>query len=112
MTILKFTKKQALRVLDAALKRDQPIHIVKDSGIYIMVFGRENHEANVVEYAQGFDPSEGEDVYDRAVEAVGGDDFGEDMPGRDFYWKLVKTQAKWKEFRVKVTEKSLSMSVV
>ena len=63
------------------------LHFVKDHGIYLMSngdpslsgaeFGRKGMK-NAVVYAEGYDPK-AEDCWERAREAVGGDDFVENL---------------------------------
>lgn len=59
------------------------LFLVKDDGIYLMSAAKEAQriEADkpncVVAYAVGFNPKTDEDVWERARDAVGGDDFGE-----------------------------------
>jgi hypothetical protein len=69
------------------------LHFVKDSGIYLMSNGEPSLSgaelgqgaANAVVYADGYDPKS-EDCWERSRDAVGGDDFVEnldlsDLPG-------------------------------
>lgn len=53
---------------------------MKDEGIYLMnAYAGEMspNELGTVVFAESFDPTTDEDVWERSREAVGGDDFGE-----------------------------------
>ena len=56
---------------------------VKDEGIYIMnayAGGKPPNELGTVVFAESYDPTKDEDVWERSRQAVGGDDFGEFVP--------------------------------
>lgn len=60
--------------------KDKGVLFVKDEGIYLMnAYAGEKtpHELGTVVFAESFDPTTDEDVWERSREAVGGDDFGE-----------------------------------
>ena len=57
-------------------------------------------EAPIV-YAEGFDPSKDDDVWDRSVIAVGGDDFAEFLPFTTMGLQLIK---KGVDVNIKCTE--------
>lgn len=72
---------------DEAGKPGPAVVLVKDEGIYLMSNGLPRDLASTggrsfVAYAQGFDPTAQNrlDVWDRARDAVGGDDFAEHLP--------------------------------
>lgn len=53
---------------------------VKDDGIYVMnayAGGVPPNKLGTVAYAKGFNPNKDKNVWDKARDAVGGDDFGE-----------------------------------
>jgi len=76
---LTFNNKELRKVLNASVVRNKNVHLVKDDGIYMMVFGP-TAEKNTIAYAIGFNPkTDGDDVWDRARDVAGGDDFGEPM---------------------------------
>jgi hypothetical protein len=65
--------------------------LVKDRGLYLMSNGtpgdpadpskaKDEHFSRYVVYAKGYNPETDKDWYDRAHDAVGGDDFGETLP--------------------------------
>ena len=90
--------------------------LVHDEGIYCMSNGvpglmAGDGERHVVAYAKGYNPHTDEDVWDRARDAVGGDDFGEHLTlspdqiasilGGDF-----------KRLEINVNKRSISIAVI
>lgn len=62
---------------------DKGVLFVKDEGIYIMnayAGGKPPNELGTVVFAESYDPTKDEDVWERSRQAVGGDDFGEFVP--------------------------------
>lgn len=56
---------------------DKPmLHLVKDHGIYIMTGAADRTPPHVICYAEGYSPSD-KNWYEKAKDAVGGDDFCE-----------------------------------
>ena len=92
------------------------LHFVKDSGIYIMSNGLPIQEpkGERVAYAQGYDPTQG-DVYDKCVNAVGGDDFVEvvtaDFCEQMFALKSTKPGERF-YLEIECTADQMSMGVV
>ncbi len=70
-------------------KPEAGLWLVKDSGIYLMSSAKEALlgqndfgvvKANKVVYAKGYDPDKDGDVYDKCVDAMGGDDGADCLP--------------------------------
>jgi len=62
---------------------DKGVLFVKDEGIYLMnayAGGKPPNELGTVVFAESYDPTKDEDVWERSRQAVGGDDFGEFIP--------------------------------
>lgn len=62
---------------------DKGVLFVKDEGIYLMnayAGGKPPNELGTVVFAESYDPTKDEDVWERSRQAVGGDDFGEFVP--------------------------------
>lgn len=62
---------------------DKGVLLVKDEGIYLMnayAGGKPPNELGTVVFAESYDPTKDEDVWERSRQAVGGDDFGEFVP--------------------------------
>ena len=62
---------------------DKGVLLVKDEGIYLMnayAGGKPPNEVGTVVFAESYDPTKDEDVWERSRQAVGGDDFGEFVP--------------------------------
>jgi len=79
-------------------KPEPGLFFVKDQGIYLMSNAKEslpgeNGKANKVVFAKGFDPKTNENVWEDAVDAVGGDDFVEMFP-IDFFRKAIDNGAR------------------
>lgn len=103
------------------------LHLVKDSGIYLMSNGSPGIPSREPDakpdyqhcvYARGFDsrkaktPDERGELWDKCRDAVGGDDFVELIPFdtceatlKDEFVGIAKT------FKVKITESSLSVQI-
>jgi len=116
MTIISIKRDDAVELLDAAVKRNKPITIVKDQGCYAMVFGdgksvmQSINKNNVVKYFIGFDPKKNVEWYDKSIFVFGYDDFGMDID--DIKWfKTILKYPDWKHLRVHVTAKSIKLSV-
>lgn len=71
--------------------KEKGLWLVKDEGIYLMkaFVGSEKEEMPII-YAEGFDPYKDEDVWDRSVDAVGGDDFAMFLPFSEAGLNLMK----------------------
>ena len=90
--------------------------LVKDEGIYLMSPGfdpanlRHPCERAPVAYALGFDPGilDRGDVWDRAREAVGGDDFSEEIP---LEWVDTALRKRARAFVVDFTADDISLLV-
>ena len=82
--MLIFTAKNVLSVVDEVKQHHAEMLLVKDEGIYILSSEGEMKEGKrVVAYAEGYDPAiftDGGELYDACVAAVGGDDFAESLP--------------------------------
>ena len=116
MTNLKFKSSESLKTLaEQTLKtmffkypytkettKEKGLWLVKDEGIYLMkaFVGSEKEEMPII-YAEGFDPYKDEDVWDRSVDAVGGDDFAEFLPFTTMGLQLMK---KGVDVNIKCTE--------
>lgn len=62
---------------------DKGVLLVKDEGIYLMnayAGGKPPNELGTVVFAESYDPTKDEEVWERSRQAVGGDDFGEFVP--------------------------------
>ena len=62
---------------------DKGVLLVKDEGIYLMnayAGGKPPNKLGTVVFAESYDPTKDEDVWERSRQAVGGDDFGEFVP--------------------------------
>ena len=106
MSKLKFRTKEFRKVLAASVEMNRPVHIVKDDGIYVMVFHMKP-SSNVIAYAIGYNPKiDGDEVWDKAREAVGGDDFGEEICTPD----NAAHYSTGTDFTVEVTETHLTLS--
>ena len=91
--------------------------LVKDEGIYLMSPGVHLAPASdsrptrpPVSYARGFDPNRDDrmDVWHRAADAVGGDDFAEDVP---LDWVEAALAAGAPEFALEVTPDSIGLAL-
>lgn len=90
--------------------------LVKDEGIYLMSTGLypEGHERALpggraaVAYAVGFDPRRDDrlDVWDRARDAVGGDDFADPLP---LEWVDAAVRARAPEFVLEFTPDAVEL---
>lgn len=107
MSKLKFNDEEFRKVLNASIVRNKNVHLVKDDGIYMMVFGP-TAEQNTIAYAIGFNPkTDGDDVWDRARDAVGGDDFGEPMLNP----QQAKAYYKGENFELEITETQFTLTM-
>jgi len=96
MATLIFPNSDMRKITETSAKM---MSFVKDSGIYLCIF----KPKKVVIYANGYDPRKS-DVWDRAREAVGGDDFVEEIEVDDEIRKYVSEG--W-DFMIKVTPDTL-----
>ena len=115
LTDLKFKSSESLKTLaEQTLKttlfrkpytnettEEKGLWLVKDEGIYLMrAFFSTQKNAPII-YAKGFDPSKDDDVWNRSVGAVGGDDFAEFLPFTIMGLQLMK---KGVDVNIKCTE--------
>jgi hypothetical protein len=84
------------------------VYFVHDDGLYLMSNGiprlkadgtvatgdEDTTQPNKVVYAEGYNPKVDADVWERARDAVGGDDFSELLPAKDFELHIA-AGAKW-----------------
>ena len=74
-----------------AAKKNDPLMLVHDQGLYLMVFGIQDpadQSKALCVYAEGCDPQKDEDWWDAARAICGGDDFGEELNAREV-WPLI-----------------------
>jgi len=83
------------------------LQFVKDSGIYLMSSGL---PIAPPVYAKGYDPTKDGDVWDRSVDAVGGDDFCETFPLDESLLRMVNNPRAVR-FTVRCGARSLSIGV-
>ena len=115
LTDLKFKSSEGLKTLaDQTLRttffrkpytnettKEKGLWLVKDEGIYLMrAFFSTQKNAPII-YAKGFDPSKDDNVWNRSVGAVGGDDFAEFLPFTTMGLQLMK---KGVDVNIKCTE--------
>jgi len=88
--------------------KEKGLWLVKDEGIYLMkaFVGSKKEEMPIV-YAEGFDPNKDQDVWDRSVDAVGGDDFALFLPFTTMGLNLMK---KGVDTNVEVTDKYIEVT--
>ena len=106
------SQEDRMRVSEACL------WLVKDHGIYLMSNGRpglpddedEPEGRSKIVYAIGYDPRTG-DVWDKCRDAVGGDDFSEEIGNRKFWMDAVDL-APDGELEIQVTATSLKIGLV
>lgn len=116
MATLKFDRALVKAMLDTVLSDDADVMLVKDDGIYLMSFGDKPKNAGsewrrVVAYARGFDPKkDGEDVWEEARAAVGGDDFGEKVGTKKEFVAMLEDSVG--DLAVKVTATTLSVAYI
>lgn len=89
LPLIEHTEKATEHTMPYGYGTPEPgLFFVKDSGIYLMSNAKEklpgDKTMNKVVYAKGFDPDKDEDVWERSVDAVGGDDFAEHFPIKFF----------------------------
>ncbi len=91
--------------------KDKGVLFVKDSGIYLMnayAGGSSPNELGTVVFAESFDPTKDEDVWERSREAVGGDDFGEFLEFPEIMLKAILAD-KLKKLIINMEETSYNM---
>ena len=81
--------------------KEKGLWLVKDEGIYLMKAFATSEKDMPIIYAESFDPSKDNDVWDRSVSAVGGDDFAEFLPFTIMGLQLMK---KGVDVNIKCTE--------
>lgn len=77
---LKFDRAELAALVAALPAADSKLTLVKDDGIYLMSFAipmPTGAKSRHVVYARGFNPKTDGDIWQKCVDAVGGDDFGE-----------------------------------
>ena len=83
--------------------------LVKDDGIYVMncyVKNGKREKVNQVIYASGFNPKTNDDVWEDSRDAVGGDDFAENIP---LDYSQLNRLRDGGNLTIKITEKSLEV---
>tara|TARA_R110000744_G_scaffold87784_1_gene171274 strand:+ start:1043 stop:1420 length:378 start_codon:yes stop_codon:yes gene_type:complete len=83
--------------------------LVKDDGIYVMncyVKNGKREKVNQVIYASGFNPKTNDDVWEDSRDAVGGDDFAENIP---LDYSQLNRLRNGGNLTIKVTEESLEI---
>tara|TARA_R110002167_G_scaffold191735_2_gene394108 strand:+ start:423 stop:815 length:393 start_codon:yes stop_codon:yes gene_type:complete len=88
--------------------------LVKDDGIYVMNcyvkkwfnFNGKREKVNQVIYASGFNPKTNDDVWEDSRDAVGGDDFAENIP---LDYSQLNRLRNGGNLTIKVTEESLEI---
>ena len=125
MTRLIFNNSEALKCLaEGTLKakkfripytdkhtKNKSVLFVKDEGIYLMnayAGGISPNELGTVVFAESFDPTKDEDVWERSREAVGGDDFGELLDFPEIMLKAIVAD-KLKKLIINMEETSYNM---
>ena len=81
--------------------KEKGLWLVKDEGIYLMKAFATSEKDMPIIYAESFDPSKDDDVWNRSVSAVGGDDFAEFLPFTIMGLQLMK---KGVDVNIKCTE--------
>ena len=81
--------------------KEKGLWLVKDEGIYLMKAFATSEKDMPIIYAESFDPSKDDDVWNRSVSAVGGDDFAEFLPFTIMGLQLIK---KGVDVNIKCTE--------
>jgi len=103
---------QIQKLVDAAKddRYEDDLYLVKDDGIYLMVFRKKDVAApKAVEYAHGCDPSKA-DVWDKCQRIMGGDDGGDTM-GLSGFTELLALGASSVTIQVTATQLKLSGSI-
>ena len=86
---------------------EKGLWLVKDEGIYLMqAFYSKERSAPII-YAESFDPSKDDDVWNRSVGAVGGDDFAQFLPFTTMGLNLMK---KGVDTHIEVTDKYIEVT--
>jgi hypothetical protein len=97
--------------VSVANERKTDIYLVKDEGIYLMVFG----DKNIVEYARGCNPKTTSDtdyMWDHCRDIAGGDDFGEIIAPVDHFQDLLNRGAKSVSIYISPTEFRIEANVL
>ena len=87
--------------------KEKGLWLVKDEGIYLMKAFAVSEKDMPIVYAESFDPNKDEDVWDRSVDAVGGDDFAQFLPFTTMGLNLMK---KGVDTSVEVTDKYIEVT--
>lgn len=90
---------------------DKGVLFVKDEGIYIMnayAGGKPPNELGTVVFAESYDPTKDEDVWERSRQAVGGDDFGEFVPLPEIVLRAI-VMRQLKKLIIDMSEESYSV---
>lgn len=87
--------------------KEKGLWLVKDEGIYLMKAFAVSEKDMPVIYAESFDPYKDEDVWDRSVDAVGGDDFAQFLPFTTMGLNLIK---KGVDTHIEVTDKYIEVT--
>ena len=90
--------------------KEKGLWLVKDEGIYLMkAFAQpaKSEKDMPIVYAESFDPYKDEDVWDRSVDAVGGDDFAQFLPFTTMGLNLMK---KGVDTHIEVTDKYIEVT--
>lgn len=111
--MLKFNAKNLLPVVAEIQQYGADMLLVKDHGIYVLSSeGEIKDKRRTVAYAEGYDPanfSDGGELHDACVDAVGGDDFSESLPLTD---DVLTALAKGKhELLIVVTETQIRIDL-
>lgn len=92
-------------------KPEPGLWLVKDTGVYLMSSSTQTlpgtSTKNAVVYAKGFDPDKDEDVWEKSMDAMGGDDGADCLPIAGFRQAV---DAKAKTITINVSKTRLSMS--
>ena len=90
---------------------DKGVLFVKDEGIYLMnayAGGKPPNELGTVVFAESYDPTKDEDVWERSRQAVGGDDFGEFVPLPEIVLRAI-VMRQLKKLIIDMSEESYSV---
>jgi len=90
---------------------DKGVLLVKDEGIYLMnayAGGKPPNELGTVVFAESYDPTKDEDVWERSRQAVGGDDFGEFVPLPEIVLRAI-VMRQLKKLIIDMSEESYSV---
>ena len=103
-----FSKEFKIAYRDQTTK-EKSFWLVKDDGIYVMncyVKNGKREKVNQVIYASGFNPKTNDDVWEDSRDAVGGDDFAENIP---LDYSQLNRLRDGGNLTIKVTEESLEV---